>query len=62
MRLCLNISFCGLGICKLEVFTDLRDCTVSFMGLRENMSLIYDGVIAFETLNINLAFLIKILS
>ena len=35
----LNFAFCGLGVWKFDVFTDLRDRRVSFIGLKVNIAL-----------------------
>ena len=57
IKLCLNISFFGLGGMKFEEIADLKSGIFSSKILWLNISFIYGGVSDLSTLNMNLDFL-----
>ena len=57
IKLCLKISFFGLGGVKLEEIKDLKSGIFSSEVLWLNISFIYGGVSDLSTLNMNLDFL-----
>ena len=57
IKLCLNLSFFGLGGIKLEEIVDLKSGIFSSNILWLNISFIYGGVSDLSTLNMNLNFL-----